>query len=130
MDLIVWHAVVEVVQMIAKGLVQAYVRIHVKKTAVRIVKGVVNIYATITALQHANQVHTRMSCIRRIQHFHQQLIPSNDQNKRRRRTMAVWHVQKHYLHCHQGLPVGVQVLLSSREECQGADVVGDGQGFY
>ena len=44
--------------------------------------------------------------------------------------MAVRHGEKHHLHRHERLPAGLQVLLSGREECEGADVVGDGQDIY
>ena len=41
--------------------------------------------------------------------------------------MEVRHSEEHYFHRHQGLPAGLQILLSGGEECEGADVVGDGE---
>ena len=44
--------------------------------------------------------------------------------------MAAWNGKNNHVHCHERLPAGLQVLLSGGEECEGADVVGDGEGVY
>ena len=39
------------------------------------------------------------------------------QNQRKSRSMAVRHGEEHHLHRHQGLPVGLQILLPRGQEC-------------
>lgn len=40
--------------------------------------------------------------------------------------LAIRCSQERHVHCYEGLPVGVQVLLSGREERKGADVLAGG----
>lgn len=44
--------------------------------------------------------------------------------------LAGWHGEEHHLHRHQGLSIGLQVLLLGGEEHQGADVMGGGEGGH
>ena len=54
----------------------------------------------------------------------------NDSIKRRYSTLAVRHGEEHHLHRHQGLPVGLQILLPRGQERERANALGSGQDLH
>ena len=58
------------------------------------------------------------------------VFTNNDPNKRKPRLLAVRHGEEHHLHRHEGLPVGLQILLSCGQKREGADALGCRQNFY
>ena len=44
--------------------------------------------------------------------------------------MAIRHGEEHHLHRHEGLPVGLQILLPCGQEREGTDALGGGQDLH
>jgi len=53
-----------------------------------------------------------------------------DKNQRKPILLAVRYGEEHHLHRHQGLPVGLQILLPRGQKCEGTDALGGGQDLY
>ena len=41
--------------------------------------------------------------------------------------MAVWHGEEHHVHCHEGLPVSLQILLLGGQKLKGAYALGSSE---
>ena len=54
----------------------------------------------------------------------------NDNYKSPTRILAVRHGEEHHLHRHEGLPIGLQILLPRGKEREGTHALGCGQDFY
>ena len=53
-----------------------------------------------------------------------------DHYKTKSKLLAVRHGEEHHLHRHQGLPIGLQILLPCGQEREGTDALGSGQDLY
>lgn len=51
-------------------------------------------------------------------------------NQRKPILMARWYGEEYYLHCHEGLPVGLQILLPRGEEREGTNALGGGEDLH
>lgn len=58
------------------------------------------------------------------------LLREYDISKKQCSPLAVRHGEKHHLHRHQGLPVGLQVLLSCGQEREGTHALGGGKDLH
>ena len=55
---------------------------------------------------------------------------NNEFNYKENRILAVRLSEKHHLHRHKGLPVGLQILLPCGKEREGTDALGGGQDLH
>lgn len=55
---------------------------------------------------------------------------NRERNATKLKSLAVWNGKKHYVYCHKGLPISMQVLLSCGKELKGANVLGNSKECY